>query len=268
MRDGKKAASIIFAAGRGSRMKGYEGNKTLLPLVPGESSYEGKCPILLHIIDNLPSGPKAVVINHRKGDITRLTGHLGISYCEQPELNGTGGALIAASKFIKSVDIDRFIITMGDIPLVKSTTYHRLLDTLDRFSMSVLGFHPEDRKQYGMLEIDGEKVNRIIEWKYWKDYPEEPFKNLEICNSGIYAVKRDCLLKYLDILENRPHLVTKEINNAFVTVPEYFITDLVELMRENGHSTGYIIAENEHEVMGIDDLAALKKAQNIYKMGV
>ena len=35
-------------------------------------------------------------------------------------------------------------------------------------------------------------------------------------------------------------------------------------MRDDGHSTGFIIAENEHEVMGIDDLNALKKAQNIF----
>ncbi len=34
-------ASIIFAAGRGTRMKGYAGNKTLLPLIPEKSRYRG-----------------------------------------------------------------------------------------------------------------------------------------------------------------------------------------------------------------------------------
>ena len=35
-------ASIIMAAGRGSRMKGYAGNKTLLPLVPAEFPFTGR----------------------------------------------------------------------------------------------------------------------------------------------------------------------------------------------------------------------------------
>ena len=55
-------ASIIMAAGRGSRMKGYEGNKTLLPLCPGTSTFEGSHPILLHLLTNLPTGEKALIV--------------------------------------------------------------------------------------------------------------------------------------------------------------------------------------------------------------
>lgn len=262
-----KAASVIFAAGRGSRMKGYEGNKTLLPLVAEKSAYEGNHPILLQIINNLPSGPKAVVINHRKEDVISLTRSLGITYCEQPEPNGTGGALIAAENFINSIKDDRIIITMGDIPFIRSSTYLRLLNALDKFSLVVLGFRPGDRKQYGVLEVQGEAVNRITEWKYWKDYPEERLKDLDICNAGVYAARRDHLLKYLQIMEKRPHLVIKEIGKTPAEFAEYFITDLVELAHEDGHTTGFITTEDESEVMGIDDLSALEKAQQIYKAG-
>jgi hypothetical protein len=34
------AASIIFAAGYGSRMKDFTGNKTLLPLMPASNIFE------------------------------------------------------------------------------------------------------------------------------------------------------------------------------------------------------------------------------------
>jgi len=37
MKINHKTASLILAAGRGTRMTGYEGNKTLLPLIPTES---------------------------------------------------------------------------------------------------------------------------------------------------------------------------------------------------------------------------------------
>ncbi|MCF8129902.1 MAG: NTP transferase domain-containing protein, partial [Deltaproteobacteria bacterium] len=65
-RDDQTTASIILAAGRGSRMKSYGGSKTLLPLIQGASPYSGRRPILPHIIENLPPGPKAVVVHHKK----------------------------------------------------------------------------------------------------------------------------------------------------------------------------------------------------------
>jgi dTDP-glucose pyrophosphorylase len=87
----QKIASVIFAAGKGSRVKGYEGNKTLLPLVPeGEDVYKGDKPILLSIIEKLPEGPKAIVVNHKKEDVIRATSACNAKYYEQPELNALG----------------------------------------------------------------------------------------------------------------------------------------------------------------------------------
>ena len=132
MSNGLKTASIIFAAGKGSRMKGYEGNKTLLPLIPGVSPFEGKRPMLLEIINNLPYGPKALVVNHRKEDVIRLTGPLDLTFCEQPVLNGTGGALIASRDFIIKSDYEYLLITMGDVPLTRPATFNSLLAALKK----------------------------------------------------------------------------------------------------------------------------------------
>lgn len=262
-----KTASLILAAGRGSRMKGYNGNKTLLPLLPEKSFYEGSRPILFHILTNLPPGPKAVVVNHKKDDVIKATRDLDLTYREQPELNGTGGALLAALTFLKTEDYDRLIVTMGDVPFVKRNTYMELVRRLKDHALIVLGFRPKSRKQYGVLETDGDQVKKIIEWKYWKKYPEERQLNLQICNSGIYAAKKEVLLRYLPVLASRPHLVRKEVNDSWSSVKEYFITDLIEYMHDDGLSVGYILAEDEEEVMGIDDLAALKRAQEIYESG-
>ena len=49
-----EVVSLILSAGKGSRMKDFKGNKTLLPLVPGVSRFEGSNPILLQILNNLP----------------------------------------------------------------------------------------------------------------------------------------------------------------------------------------------------------------------
>jgi len=80
-------------------MKDFGGNKTLLPLLPKASAFDGDRTILLEILRDLPPGPKAVVVNHKKEEVIEATRGLGLTYCEQPELNGTGGALLAAKGF-------------------------------------------------------------------------------------------------------------------------------------------------------------------------
>ena len=260
-----ETGSVILAAGRGSRMKGYDGNKTLLPLIPGRSPFEGKLPILVYILTYLPPGPRVVIVNHAKEDVIAATKHLGVTYREQLELNGTGGALLAAMDFVKANTPNVFIITMGDVPFVRTSTYREMIDCLKDHALVVLGFRPRSRKEYGLFEVEGDQVTKIIEWKYWNTFSEERKRTLRICNSGIYAVKREVLLRYLPMLASRPHVVSKEVDGSLKDIREYFITDLVEYMHADGVSTGYIVVEDEKEVMGVDDLAALRKAQGIYR---
>jgi len=261
-----ETASIILAAGRGSRMKDFDGNKALLPLVPRKSAYEGSRPILMEILANLPSGPKAVVVNHKKSDVLYATRDHDITYCEQPELNGTGGGLLAAGSFIEECGCSQLIITMGDVPFVKNATYKKLVEKLEYKSLVVLGFRPEYKKEYGVLEIEDDQVRKITEWKYWKTYPDKRQQTLNICNSGIYAARKDDLLRYFSVLAEKPHRVKKNIDGNSFEVEEYFITDIVEYMGDDGLDVGYTITEDEEEVMGIDDLQALNRAQELFRI--
>lgn len=258
--------SLVLAAGKGSRMKGYEGNKALLPLIPGSDPFQGTRSILSNILEALPPGPKGIVVHHRKEDVIEATRGKGLSYFLQPELNGTGGALLAAREFVESAGEQWMIITMGDVPFVRKTTYLRLAQVLVEGHLAVLGFIPEDRKQYGVLEVEAERVGKITEWKYWRGYPEERKRDLRICNSGIYAFRVDQLRTYLEVLSSRPHKVLKERDGVATEIQEYFITDLVEWMNQDGLRVGYILAEDENEVMGIDDLEALLRAQQFHRL--
>lgn len=265
MRKDSMTGSLILAAGRGTRMKGYEGNKTLLPLVPDKAPFEGRRPILMHILQNLPPGPKAVVVHHKKEAVIEATRSLGLSYYEQAVLSGTGGALLAARHFLELETYDQLLITMGDIPLVKPVTYRNLMEALKSSSLAVLGFQPADKKQYGVLEFDGPRVKRIVEWKYWRSFPAEARETLQICNSGIYAARKSDLVDYLPILEERPHSVLKEKNGKPVQINEFFITDLVELMYQDGVEVGCVLAHDENEVMGVDDLPSLIRVQKLFQ---
>jgi bifunctional UDP-N-acetylglucosamine pyrophosphorylase/glucosamine-1-phosphate N-acetyltransferase len=246
-------------------MQGYAGNKTLLPLVPGGDGVVGSHPILMHLMENLPPGPKALIVNHRKEEVMAVTRGTGAVYCEQPVLNGTGGAILAAGGFVNAQRAAHVIITMGDVPFVQKRTYGRLVDGLGTHDLMILGFSPENKKQYGMLEIEAGRVKKITEWKYWKDYPADRQDSLTVCNSGIYAVRGAVLADYLPILASRPQIVQKQVNGRMTDIEEYFFTDLIEFMVKDGKRVGFHVVEDEFETMGIDDVAALEKAQAIYR---
>lgn len=258
-----ETASIIFAAGRGTRMTGYGGNKTLLPLIPGKSLYEGARPLIMEVLDNLPSGPRAIVVNHLEEEVRRATGGRGIFYVRQPVTNGTGGALLAARPFIASTDADRVIITMGDVPFIRPATYTGLLELLAHYDLALLAFECADRARYGMLETDGERVMEIVEWKYWKDYSAERQSRLKYCNAGVYAARKPALLKYMDLMARRPHEVRKQVNGQWVTIEEYFLTDLAELMNRDGLLVGMTSAP-ARETMGVDSPESLRTAHELY----
>lgn len=259
-----EVASVIFAAGRGSRMVGFSGNKTLLPLEPENTLYQGKAPLLLEVLRCLPPGPRGIVVHHRADDVRCATEHIeGVSYLFQPVTNGTGGALLAARPFLEAVDQSRVLITMGDVPLIRPETYSLLVERLSTHALAVLVFEPADKGQYGMLEMDGERPVRIVEWKYWNEWPPERQEKLKDCNAGVYAVRRDVLLPCLDRMAGHPHRVKKQKDGEWVIIEEYFLTDLVEWIGQDGLSMGVLHAPEE-EVMGVDSPEALQAAQKIY----
>lgn len=253
-----------MAAGRGSRMKGYSGSKTLLPLVPKVSIYDGDRPILCHILDQLPMGPKAIIVHHCKDEVMGATQLDAKNYYDQPVLNGTGGALLSARAFIEETQCRHVLVTMGDVPLVAPQTYRALVAALADWPMVVLGFTPAEKKQYGLLETTGGNVDRITEWKIWKDYPRERQAALNICNAGIYAFERSLLCQYLDRLAQTPQKVEKVVDGRRQIVEEYFITDLVSYMTADGHLVGCQMTQNPDETLGVDDPEALRRAQYLY----
>jgi bifunctional UDP-N-acetylglucosamine pyrophosphorylase/glucosamine-1-phosphate N-acetyltransferase len=244
-------------------MVGYSGNKTLLPLVPGKSLYDGSRPLIVEVIDNLPAGHIGIVVNYRGEEVRRATEGRGISFIYQPVRNGTGGALLAARSFLESIDADRVIITMGDAPLIRAGTYLRLLGLLEHHEMVLLGFECQDRAQYGMIEMKGERVTGIVEWKYWKDFPLERQAALKYCNAGVYATGKRTLLGYMDKMEKRPHEVRKQQNGEWLTIKEYFLTDLAEMMNEDALPVGMICVP-QAEVAGVDTPESLEVVQKLY----
>ena len=65
-------------------------------------------------------------------------------------------------------------------------------------------------------------------------------------------------------MASRPQIVNKEIDGRMTPIEEFFITDLIEFLVEDGLPVGYILIEDENEAMGIDDQVALENAQRLF----
>ena len=69
------------------------------------------------------------------------------------------------------------------------------------------------------------------------------------------------------LVAEHPHRVQKQLGNEWVTLDEFFLTDLVEIMSDAGYTVGFVLADEE-EVMGVDTPEALEHAQKLYAQGV
>jgi len=83
--------------------------------------------------------------------------------------------------------------------------------------------------------------------KYWKTYPKERRDTLAL-QLRIYSAEPG-LLALSRRLERSPHTVHKEREGKVIEFQEFFITDIVEFMRGDGLKVGYVVAENEDEIM-------------------
>ncbi len=235
-------AAIILAAGKGTRMKS-DTHKVLHPIA-------GR-PMLLHLIDSvkaLGAEREVVVVGAGKEQVEAAVHPLGVETAEQAEQLGTGHAVRMAETALADFQGD-VLILYGDVPLVTTETMRRMLDALHGEgdpSVVVLGFRPADPGAYGRVIVgpDG-RLDKIVEFK--DATPEE--RAVTLCNSGLMAVRSADLFRLLAQLKN---------DNA---AGEYYLTDLVELARQDGRfSVG--IETDAVEVAGVNsrgELAGLEQ---------
>jgi len=235
-------AAIILAAGKGTRMKS-DTHKVLHPIA-------GR-PMLLHLIDSvkaLGAEREVVVVGAGKGQVEAAVHPLGVETAEQAEQLGTGHAVRMAETALADFQGD-VLILYGDVPLVTTDTMRRMLDALHgegNPSVVVLGFRPADPGAYGRVIVgpDG-RLDKIVEYK--DATPQE--RAVTLCNSGLMAVRSADLFRLLAKLGN---------DNA---AGEYYLTDLVELARQDGRfSVG--IETDAIEVAGVNsrgELAGLEQ---------
>jgi bifunctional UDP-N-acetylglucosamine pyrophosphorylase/glucosamine-1-phosphate N-acetyltransferase len=165
----------------------------------------------------------------------------------QPEADGTGGALRAASEVVRSSDT--VLILSGDHPLVSAEIIDELIATHRdaAAAATVMTTETEDPGSYGRIvrSADGD-IERIVEAKSPGDATPEELAIKEV-NAGTYAFAGPALADALERLDN---------DNA---QGEYYLGDVLPILRGSGLRVAAYQAPDPGVNLGINDRADLAR---------
>ena len=249
-------SAIVLAAGQGTRMRSPL-PKILHPLC-------GR-PMVGHVLGALSALPLeriVVVVGHRSDVVTDAVvetrrGHgpdaVPVGFVEQPVQRGTGdAAAVALTAFGDTVDDDDVLVLSADVPLLRPETLaalateHRLSDAAVTMLTTVL----HDPTGYGRIVRDARgAVERIVEET---DATDDERAITEV-NPAIYCFRRSLLAPALR------RLVPQNAQG------EYYLTDVVDVLRGTGHTVHAVSAADATETLGVNDRAQLADAEALLR---
>lgn len=227
-----KNGVIILAAGDGTRMKSSR------PKVMCEVL---ETPMIGWVIDSLSEAGFAsenigVITGNGAEIVEKYLGERNvIKTFRQNERKGTGHAVMQAESMLG--EYDNVLVLYGDAPFMDADTIKSTLKAHEESgnSVTVVTASLVNPTGYGRIlrDIDG----KLLGIREQKDCSEEEKKIAEI-NSGVYWFKASALKDALGKLKP---------NNA---AGEYYLTDTIEIIRDNGGLAEAFCAENSDIVLG------------------
>jgi bifunctional UDP-N-acetylglucosamine pyrophosphorylase/glucosamine-1-phosphate N-acetyltransferase len=173
----------------------------------------------------------------------------GTETVEQPQADGTGGAIRAALPLIEQAE--SVLVLSGDVPLIGTDTIAALLAAHEASpaAATMLTIELDDPAAYGrVVRGPGGDVERVVEAKAAGDADASQLSIREI-NAGTYVFDAAPLATALAGLSN---------DNA---QGEYYLPDVFPALREAGHTVAAHLADDLAVTMGVNnraDLAAVE----------
>ncbi|MBM6774376.1 bifunctional UDP-N-acetylglucosamine diphosphorylase/glucosamine-1-phosphate N-acetyltransferase GlmU [Olsenella profusa] len=237
--------AIILAAGEGTRMKSRHPkvmHKLLdRPLVSWvtRAAREAGAERIVVVVGCGADEVRAHLANEKDVECVEQTERLGTGHAVRVALEATG------------VDSGPVVILNGDLPLVSPKTVRAFAESVaDRtHAAAILTMTPPDPFGYGRVELaDDGTVARIIEQK---DCTPEQDRDILECNAGCYAFDGALLAAHIGEVGN---------NNA---QHEYYLPDMVEILRSHGHATTIVHCDDYREGLGVNSRVQLAQLSAI-----
>ena len=231
--------AIILAAGEGTRMKSRH------PKVMHKLLDRPLVSWVTRAARNAGADRIVVVVGNGAEEVrAHLASETDVECVEQTERLGTGHATRVAIE-AAHVNEGPVVILNGDLPLIEAETIRAFAETVSggEHACAILTMTPPDPFGYGRVELasDG-SVARIVEQK---DCTPEQSANLLECNAGCYAFDGALLAAHVGEIgcENAQH--------------EYYLPDMVEILRGHGHSTTITHCADYVEGLGVNSRVQL-----------
>ncbi len=232
---------LVMAAGKGTRMRSST-PKMLHPVC-------GRAMVAWPILAAREAGAGRGAALVSPGTGLSAGHHEGEESGEQPESDGTGGAIRAALPLIGQSE--SVLVLSGDVPLISTATIAALLaaHASSPAAATMLTIELDDPGSYGrVVRTDGGEVERVVEAKAGGDADPAQLAIREI-NAGTYAFDAAPLAAALATLSN---------DNA---QGEYYLPDVFPALRGAGHTVAAHLADDPAVTMGVNnrvDLAAVE----------
>lgn len=240
----KNLKAIILAAGEGSRMKSKK------PKVLHEILHKTMVDYVIDTAKDCGAEQVCVVVGHKAEEVKAGIANDGVAFALQAEQKGTGHAVMMAGDFID--ENSDMMILYGDTPLITGETLKNLVEThrKEGHGVTVVSALVENPTGYGrILRDENNGFRKIVEHK---DATEQERLVKEI-NTGIYIFNGKALKNSLGKLDN---------HNA---QGEYYLTDCLELILQDGGKVGAVIADDADEFFGVNSRVQLAEAAGIMK---
>ncbi|MGY9050364.1 N-acetylglucosamine-1-phosphate uridyltransferase [Puniceibacterium antarcticum] len=236
-------ALIILAAGKGTRMESD------LPKVLHKIA---GAPMLVHAMQSgIALTPERIIVVAGHGaDQVRAAAEEYDAEAEiviQSEQLGTAHAVAQAKDALADFNGDALVL-YGDTPFISHETLESMAVARAHHDVVVLGFEAVDPARYGRLVMQGESLERIVEFKDASD--EE--RMITLCNSGVISADAKVLFNLIEAVGN---------DNAG---EEYYLTDIIGIARKRGLSATAVTCP-EAETLGIDSRASLARAEGVFQ---
>jgi bifunctional UDP-N-acetylglucosamine pyrophosphorylase / glucosamine-1-phosphate N-acetyltransferase len=240
------AAVIILAAGEGRRMKSR--TPKVLHTLGGRS-------MLGHVLASaagLDPGRLIVVVGQGRAQVSAHVAGLApdAGVVVQPRQDGTGHAVRTALEAVGQIH-GIVVVTYGDTPLLRSQTLADLaaVHRSRGNAVTALTARVPDPTGYGRIVLDGRgELSAIVEET--DASPEQ--RAIDEINSGVYAFDGDLLAD-----------AVKRVATDNAKGEEY-LTDVVAILRADGHRAGFFRAADPTEVEGVNDRVQLARARRLY----
>lgn len=236
--------AVVMAAGKGTRMKS-DLAKVLHPVA-------GR-PLIAHVLETARAagiGRIVVVVGHQRDAVRAAVAAPDLDFAVQEPQLGTGHAVMQAAPLLRAGGYT--VVLSGDVPLLTTSTVRKLIDeaAAEGVAAAVLTCVVDDAGAYGrVIKDDAGRLQRIVEARD-ATAGERAVREF---NTGVYCYRTDLLQEALRSL-------TTDNDQR-----EYYLTDTIGYLVAQGHDVRAVVTTNPDEVMGINTVDELARAEELHR---